>query len=120
MEKQSITVTLNQEKLEISLPPQVDFATIMRMYGTLGLHILDTYFQSLELSIDDNPNIPEEDKPNTKSVAKENMYDAFNHIVSNVLTTFAPDNELRSDITYEAIMELENQKLEEQLQKEKQ
>lgn len=44
--------------------------------------------------------------------AKEELYDMFNHAFSNFLQVFAPEIEMRPDITVEAILELENQFIE--------
>lgn len=43
---------------------------------------------------------------------RDEMYDIFNTGASNILEAFAPDKELRPDITAEALLELENSYIE--------
>lgn len=45
------------------------------------------------------------------------LYDAFNVAASNLLYAFAPDEHLRPDIDNEAILAMENQMLDEAMQK---
>lgn len=47
-----------------------------------------------------------------KQAAKEELYDAYNQAASAFLEALAPDLELRPDLTAEAILEMENQLLE--------
>lgn len=143
-----IEVAISQEnQVGIKIDPNTSFMEAMQLYATLGLHILNAYYHVLETSIkqdltkeqlDKIPNkVHNQVKEKTKTKknkttfnadkfletsiknAKESMYDVFNTAVSNVLTTFSPDKEMRPDLTYEAIIEKENELLEKQYKENK-
>lgn len=52
---------------------------------------------------------PEEDQQNVK----EELYDMLNHGASNLLQIFAPDLELRPNLTTQAILEAEDKLIQE-------
>ncbi len=49
----------------------------------------------------------------TKEAATQTIYDLYNLAASNLLATFAPEIEMRPDLTATAILEMENKIIEE-------
>lgn len=96
--KSSLVILDDGEAITASISPGTTFEDIMRLLGTLSLHVLEVYAASH----------PE---------AKEQMYFAYNYTASNVLAAFIPEDLLRPDLTAEAIIKAENELIEEKYSK---
>lgn len=92
--KASLAILDVADEIIASISPDLTFEYAMRLLGTLGIHILNTYAAAH----------PE---------AKEQMYYAYNFMASNVLAAFIPEDKLRPDLTAEAIVKAENELIEE-------
>ena len=57
--------------------------------------------------------------PELRQQLKEHLFDSFNEAASSLLANFAPDIDLRPDITEEAILELELQLAKKKIQQPK-
>lgn len=88
----------------VSVCPSTPFTTALDLYATLGKQLLDGYL----ISALKNP-----ENKLSEAELKEKFYDAFNVYVSNVLAAFIPDKDLRPDMTMDAIMQKENEMIEE-------
>lgn len=90
----TITIEVNKDNAiatTVSEPVTVD--AFLNATSTAQLGAMQTYVAS----------IPEDQR---EKVIKD-LYDSYNIIASTVLSAFAPDLELRPDLTEEAIMEAE-------------
>lgn len=97
------------EKITINLEVQ-DGKVSMSTAGPLTiLDLLEvTFAVQLEGMKSFLGRVPEEDK----EAIKEDLYDKYNYAASNILEMFAPEFELREDLTAEAILKAENEIIE--------
>lgn len=76
------------EKIVVTVADGMAYPVLMDYIGTLALHVMNVFSQLY----------PD---------AKEDLYDDFNMVASNVLASFIPDKELRPDVSMEAILKAE-------------
>lgn len=96
MNNQPLTIVVNDNGTSFANQPiTLEMATNTLMTGLLNI----------ANSI--NATIPEEHQ----TEFKEATYDTFNQLFTAFLESWIPDSELRQDLAAEAILDLENQKL---------
>lgn len=96
-------ISKGQLKLHIEGKPNVD--EIMNMLFTAALHTMNNAAM----------NAPE----SKRQEVKQYLYDSLNESASLTLQTFMPDNELRPDMTFDAIKEIENREMQKHINKAK-
>lgn len=89
-----ITIKENKGQVAVKSDQPIDILSFLQLTCTAQLSALRTF-------VADHPE------------AKDDLYDKYNMIVSNVLGMFAPETELRPDLTAQAILEAENKIIEE-------
>lgn len=107
MEK-TIIMSVQDDKLKLSVTPNLDVTTAYRMLGTLTKHLLDAFYSVAEHDIDSSSTLTPDEKKVSKIGAREALYDAMNTIMSNTLNQFYPDN-ARASIEDEAILKCANE-----------
>lgn len=95
----------NKIKTQIDTPMPID--DLMPILFTVQLAFMNQFMQQVEAS--------GELKPNQIQDLKEDLYDKYNAGASNVLYLFAPDTELRPDLTVEAMKAAEDKYMYNQL-----
>lgn len=113
------------QKLAILINP-ADPTVLLDMLSTVSLHLLQKTIEMLEedwrIYEDKVSQLPKnertkavvDDAPPMVSEMKKALYDHYNFSASKVLELFAPEFELRPDLTAEAILKAENEILMEQ------
>lgn len=105
-----LTIELNKETNQISTnidtPTQID--DMMTILFTVQLEFMKNFVKQVENS---NP----APTPEQLKALKEDLYDKYNAGASNVLYLFIPDQELRPDLTVEAMKQAEDQYMYNQL-----
>lgn len=99
-------------KCQISISPDTTMTEAFQMLGTLASHILNAYYEASVRVLDGSENKSKDIKTASKGL-KDSMYDALDTLISNVLYQFQPDHP-RYTLEDEAIIELVNQKIEQQ------
>lgn len=107
MEK-TIIMSVQDDKLKLSVTPNLDVTTAYRMLGTLTKHLLDAFYSVAEHDIDASSTLTPDEKKVSKIGAREALYDAMNTIMSNTLNQFYPDN-VEASIEDEAILKCANE-----------
>lgn len=92
-----IKVNDNQQ-LEADIQPQMTLDAWMNISSTLTLDFLNQVAR-------------QPDSEEDRQELKEYLFDQANEVFSTILASFAPEIDLRPDITEEAIMELEMKNL---------
>ena len=98
----------NKIKTQIDTPMPID--DIMPILFTVQLSYMQQFMKNVTL----DPDIT----PEQVQALKEDLYDKYNAGASNVLYLFAPDQELRPDLTVEAMKEAEDKYMYNQLNRE--
>lgn len=98
----------NKIKTQIDTPMPID--DIMPILFTVQLSYMRQFMSQVESS--------GELTPEQIQALKEDLYDKYNAGASNVLYLFAPDQELRPDLTVEAMKEAEDKYMYNQLNRE--
>lgn len=84
---------LYEDRLDVR--GELNFPLAFQLLFTAQLRIMQTLLSS----------VPEE----SQEAVKADLYDKYNYSASNVLSYFAPDIEMRPDLTAEAIMKAEDE-----------
>lgn len=96
MEPVTITTQYNENgEVRVQIDRQVNFEEILQV----------TFSGTLALMHDLLAKVPEEDQ----TAAKETLYDMLNIAASNALSVFAPEIEMRPNLTVDAIMKAEDE-----------
>lgn len=98
----------NKIKTQIDTPMPID--DLMPILFTVQLSYMKQFMRQVEES--------EELSSEQIQALKEDLYDKYNAGASNVLYLFAPDEELRPDLTVEAMKEAEDRYMYNQLNRE--
>ena len=101
-------MSVQDDKLKLSVTPNLDVTTAYRMLGTLTKHLLDAFYSVAEHDIDASSTLTPDEKKASKTGAREALYDAMNTIMSNTLNQFYPDN-AKASIEDEAILKCANE-----------
>lgn len=101
-------MSVQDDKLKLSVTPNLDVTTAYRMLGTLTKHLLDAFYRVAEHDIDSSSTLTPDEKKASKIGTKEALYDAMNTIMSNTLNQFYPDN-AEASIEDEAILKCANE-----------
>lgn len=83
------------------ISPELDLQTAFQMLHTLSLHMLNAY--TISANGEQLPENPTEEQMDKLIAIKSQLYDMYNLAVSSVLEHYAPEFELRPDITADAI-----------------
>lgn len=96
-----LTITLDEEsnQLATNVDKPIRIDDMMTILFTVQLEMMKSFMKHIEES-----GTPEE---HVKAL-KEDLYDKYNAGASNVLYLFCPDEELRPDLTVEAMKEAED------------
>lgn len=90
-----ITISLNEEsKVSIQVQNPVSMETLTQLLCTAQLHFMNQLLTQ----------VPQ----NNLSEFKERLYDSYNMAASTTLQMFAPELELRPDLTVEALKQAED------------
>ena len=95
----------NKIKTQIDTPMPID--DLMPILFTVQLSYMQQFMKQVEAS--------GELTPDQLKALKEDLYDKYNAGASNILYLFAPDTELRPDLTVEAMKEAEDKYMYNQL-----
>lgn len=95
MQDNKLTIKIANEQMSLTAKESIALPDLM-------LVLLTGLLQAMQTTVS---RAPEEDR----QAIKEDIYDMFNQGASNVLTHFAPDIEMRPDLTAQAILEKENE-----------
>lgn len=87
------------------IDPQTNLEMAFQLLHTLSLHILNAY--TISANGGQLPENPTEEETNKLIAIKTQLYDTYNLAVSSVLEHYAPEFELRPDITADAIAQAE-------------
>lgn len=110
MEK-TIVMSAMDDKLKLSVSPNLDAATAFQMLGTLTTHLLNAYTEAALQSINETKGMTAKEKHAAITGIKESMYDAVNNILSNALNAYYPENPTLA-LEEEAILKLTNELIE--------
>lgn len=89
------------------ISPSLTLDMAMRLLHTLSLHLLNAY--TISANGGQLPAEPSEEEMNKFVAIKQELYDMYNLAVSSVLEQYAPEFELRPDITADAIAKAEKE-----------
>lgn len=96
MEPIEIVTQYNEKnEVRVKINREVNFEEIMQVSFSGILALMNTLLE----------NVPEEDRP----AAKGELYDMLNIAASNALSVFAPEIEMRPNLTVDAIMKAEDE-----------
>ena len=98
-----ITIRTKGGKLDIILKDKIRIDDLMVTLFTVQLQAL-------------KQTLPKEDDVNYQAI-KEDLYDKYNAGASQLLATFAPDIEMRPELTAEAMLKAENEHIEKEYAK---
>ena len=99
MEDVKITITLKDGQVNVRPSRPLGFEDFLQVVQTAVLSAMNSLLES----------VPEEDQESVK----KGIYESYNVAASHTLELFAPDFELRPDLTTQAILEAENKIIEE-------
>lgn len=95
MENNTITFTVKDNKIHLDYAHPMTISDLLQALSTGILLSMRSIADSQETE-------------QAKQQVKEDLYDMFNAAASNVLYLFAPEIEMRPDLTAEAILNAEN------------
>ena len=87
--------------------PATTLDTAFQLLHTLSLHVLNAY--TIAANGGQLPEKPTEEQLKKFTAIKSQMYDMYNLAVSSVLEHYAPEFELRPDVTADAIAKAEKE-----------
>jgi len=96
-----IAIGQEKEKTFCVISPELDLSTAFLLLHTLSLHLLNAY--TISANGGQLPEEPTEEQIDKFIAIKTQIYDMYNLAVSSVLEHYAPEFELRPDITADAI-----------------
>lgn len=105
----------NDESANLLVTPNTSFSDAIQMLSTLTLHVLNSY--TIAANGGQLPENPSKKQLNKFMAIKEQIYQAYNEAASAVLEMYAPEFELRPDITTEAIKRAEEEIINERFNK---
>lgn len=122
-----MTIGLKDDKAAVNIAPSLTAAEAYLLLGTLALHLLNSYYKVATTTLNINHNSSTKLTPKNAKLSaselnsaikgiKDSMYDAMDSVFSNVLSQFMPEHP-RYTLEDEAIIELTNQKIEEEYNK---
>lgn len=103
-----------EEKANVLVTPKTTFAEALQLISTATLHVLNSYLIAASGQLPEEPT----EEESAKFVAiKKQIYQAYNEAASSILELFAPEFELRPDLTTEAIQKAEEELINEKFNK---
>ena len=103
--KHLIAIGQEDDKTFCIISPELTLDLAFQMLHTLSLHMLNAY--TISANGGQLPENPTEEESNKFISIKSQLYDMYNLAVSSVLEHYAPEFELRPDITADAIAQTE-------------
>lgn len=100
-----LAIGTEEDKAFCIVSPELTLDKAMQLLHTLSLHLLNAYTISANGGI--LPQEPTEDEYKKLIAIKSELYDMYNIAVSSVLEQYAPEFELRPDVTADAIAKAE-------------
>ena len=100
MEKTVIKLTIEKDQVQTETTSPIQLDQLVQIFATVTLAGMQDLVKRT----------PTEHQQATK----EYLYDQYNHMASRLLELFAPEIELRPDLTSAAILKAENEIIEEQ------
>ena len=100
-----IAIGQEDDKTFCIISPTLDLNTAFQLLHTLSLHMLNAY--TISANGGQLPEKPTEEELNKFISIKSDIYDMYNLAVSSVLEHYAPEFELRPDVTADAIAKAE-------------
>jgi len=101
MNTNKITITIVDDKVAVNIDKKLTLPEILQILGTASLQAMNTTYQASEQHAE-----PERLK------LQAHIYDMYNYLASNILTSFAPEFDKNPDLTTQAILEKENEIIE--------
>lgn len=96
-----IAVGQENDKTFCVISPNLDLGTAFQLLHTLSLHMLNAY--TISANGGQLPEKPKEEELKKFIAIKQELYEMYNLAVSSVLEHYAPEFELRPDVTADAI-----------------
>ena len=100
-----IAIGQEKDKTFCVVDPTTKLSDALQLLHTLSLHILNAY--TVSANGGQLPEKPTEEELKKFIAIKSEMYDQYNLAVSSVLELYAPEFELRPDVTADAIAKAE-------------
>lgn len=104
--KHLIAIGQEEDNTFCVISPELTLDLAFQMLHTLSLHMLNAY--TISANGEQLPENPTEEQMNKFIAIKSDIYDMYNLAVSSVLEHYAPEFELRPDITADAIAQAES------------
>jgi hypothetical protein len=102
------------DKANVLVTPKTTFSEALQLISTATLHILNSYLIAAAGQLPEEPT----EEESAKFVAiKKQIYQAYNEAASSILELYAPEFELRPDLTTEAIQKAEEELINERFNK---
>ena len=98
MKDNKLTIEIRNGETSIGTESPISILDLLELTLQLQLQAMESFIEK----------IPEEDK----AAVKADLYDKYNEGASALLSVFAPELELREDLTAEAILKAENEIIE--------
>ncbi len=96
-----LTITVNdKQQVQVQLKDPLSLPDMLQLLSTVSLQFMEAALTSF--AAQPTPPAPIEE-------IKQNIYDMYNYAATNVLEHFAPELELRPDLTAQAILKAENE-----------
>lgn len=102
-----IAIGQEDDKTFCVISPTLNLETAFQLLHTLSLHLLNAY--TISANGGQLPAKPTEEESNKFIAIKAQLYDMYNLAVSSVLEHYAPEFELRPDVTADAIAKAEEE-----------
>lgn len=103
--KSLIAIGVEGDKAFCVVSPDLILDHAFQLLHTLSLHLLNAY--TISANGGQLPENPTEDQMKKMIAIKSELYDMYNLAVSSVLEQYAPEFELRPDVTADAIAKAE-------------
>lgn len=99
MQKNKIVLEISDNNISLSMENPMNILDLMELTLQLQIQAMSQFIEQ----------VPEEEREEVK----KDLYNKYNEGASALLETFAPEYELRPDLTAEAILRAENEIIEE-------
>ena len=100
-----LAIGQEKDKTFCIISPNLDLNMAFQLLHTLSLHLLNAY--TIAANQGQLPEKPTKEQLNKFIAIKQDIYDMYNLAVSSVLEHYAPEFELRPDVTADAIAKAE-------------
>lgn len=104
-----IIATDNKDETFVTITPSTNLFESFQLLHTLSLHLLNAYTTAAVEGKMQEKDTKEKDKNAIIASVKKHLYQMYNEAASSILQLYAPEFELRPDITTEAIQKAEEE-----------